>query len=162
MPNCVGYANGRFNEIIGQTPFAYQFISDAFKFIDIARSKKLLIGSIPQLGAIAVWKDLNYPNSRGHVAIVEHIYSVNHILTSESGYGNRAIWWTVERYSYNGNWSSASNLVFLGFIYNPAVPCDAVPGLLANYNYYDGGAVNIPDSEYISSQSSLLYKTQNV
>ena len=79
LRNCVGYAYGRFNEIVGQGKMVYLSPDDAGKFMNYAAPCKT--GKIPKLGACMVWKDSQGP---GHVAIVEKINPDGSIVTSES------------------------------------------------------------------------------
>lgn len=123
LANCVGYAAGRFNEIIGQPKFVYfQYPPNAEDFYDTAVSAGLKVGSTPQLGAIIVWakgKTWTSADGAGHVAVVEEIKSDGSIITSESGYGCASPFWTSHRYKENGNWGQSTAYRFLGFIYQP-------------------------------------------
>lgn len=123
LPNCTGYAWGRFMEILGDTPklsranagLWYGNTSDGYER-----------GQTPKLGAVACW---SYPGEAGHVAIVERINSDGSITLSESGYPNgyfnesapanthSKYFWTSTQYPpnyYGGRYQ------FQGFIYNPA------------------------------------------
>lgn len=123
LANCVGYAAGRFNEIIGQPKFVYfQYPPNAEDFYDTAVAAGLKVGSTPQLGAIIVWakgKTWTSSDGAGHVAVVEEIKSDGSIITSESGYGCASPFWTSHRYKENGNWGQSTAYRFLGFIYQP-------------------------------------------
>jgi surface antigen len=123
LANCVGYAAGRFNEIIGQPKFVYfQYPPNAEDFYDTAVAAGLKVGSTPQLGAIIVWakgKTWTSADGAGHVAVVEEIKSDGSIITSESGYGCASPFWTSHRYKENGNWGQSTAYRFLGFIYQP-------------------------------------------
>ena len=60
LANCVGYANGRFNEIITElTGFQgnkYNTLNcNAESFIEKAKKAGLEIGQVPKPGAIVVW-----------------------------------------------------------------------------------------------------------
>lgn len=116
LPNCVGYAWGRFYEIIGSKPKLanlnaedwYGNTSDGYK-----RS------STPQLGAIACWrkgKVHNPSDGCGHVAVVEKIESNGDIITSESDYGG--VRFITRTYKKSNGYNSGS-LVFQGFILPP-------------------------------------------
>lgn len=118
LPNCVGYAHGRFCEILGyfhpDLPAC-----DAGKWLDVLKSKstKLTWGSTPKLGAVAVWKK---SGKAGHVAIVEYINDDGTIMLSESGYGcawNYRFW--TEGPRCGPNWYKTNDYEFQGFIYNP-------------------------------------------
>lgn len=109
LANCVGYAAGRFNEIIGQNCFVYfRYAPDPDQWIARAQTEGLRTGSEPQLGAVAVW--------RHHVAIVEEIHADGSITTSESGYGCANPFWISKRSRDGGSWGGEG---FLGFIYQP-------------------------------------------
>lgn len=131
LHNCVGYANGRFNEIIGAGKESYALVCNAEQFVTRAKALGLTIGQAPQLGAIAVWQagaTLNGSDGAGHVAVVEAIHSATEIVTSESGYNAKNAFWTQTRQKGSGNWGQGSNYKFLGFIYNPASSCAGTTG----------------------------------
>ncbi len=110
LANCVGYAAGRFNEIIGLNCFVhFRYAPDPDQWIARARTEGLQTGTEPQLGAVAVW--------RHHVAVVEEIHADGSITTSESGYGCANPFWTSKRNKGSGSWDGDG---FLGFIYQPS------------------------------------------
>lgn len=122
LANCVGYANGRFNEIIGS--MKYQFVMNAENFYANGRKFKLDIGQEPKLGGIMVWQKgstLSSFDGAGHVAIVEMIYPDGRVMTSESGYNAKKPWWTQIRTNQNGRWGQNKEYTYLGCIYNPNV-----------------------------------------
>ena len=122
LANCVGYACGRFNEIIGSMKYPY-LNCNAENFIERARQYGLEISDKPVLGGIMVWKKgatLNGNDGAGHVAIVEKIIDSNTIYTSESGYGSSAFW-NSTRSNSNGRWGMASSYSFRGCIINPSI-----------------------------------------
>lgn len=111
LANCVGYAAGRFNEIIGLNCFVhFRYAPDPDQWIARAQAEGLRTGSEPQLGAVLVWGH--------HVAIVEEINADGTIVTSESGYGCANPFWTSKRSRDGGSWGGEG---FLGFIYQPEV-----------------------------------------
>ena len=147
LPNCVGYAWGRFMEILGTAPALpndnptpnlstsnaedwYGNTSDGYER-----------GQEPRLGAVICWRkgilgdDPNVTGSdAGHVAIVEKINPDGSIITSESGYlstkpeydpDNSSHFWTRTREN-DGNWDQPSPYVFQGFIYCPSVTGELV------------------------------------
>ena len=128
--NCVGYANGRFNEAINDpnlmgtvSKFQYQLVCNAENFIESAKRQGLKISSSPVTGGIMVWQKgatLGGGDGAGHVAFVEAIYDDGTILTSESGWASWAFK-TVRRNNSNGRWGQASAYKFRGCIINPAV-----------------------------------------
>lgn len=123
LANCVGYAAGRFNEIIGKGKYVYfQYPPDAEDFYDTAIAAGLEVGTKPQLGAIIVWakgKTWTSADGAGHVAVVEEIKSDGSIITSESGYDCASPFWISHRYKESGNWGQSTAYRFLGFIYQP-------------------------------------------
>lgn len=126
LRNCVGYAYGRFNEIVGEGRMVYLAPVNAEKFIDYMnhKTKGVTSGMTPKLGACMVWQagaTKNGSDGAGHVAIVEQINPDGSIITSESGYGAKKAFWTQTRDNSNGRWGESSKYTFLGFIYNPAV-----------------------------------------
>lgn len=116
LPNCVGYAWGRFYELTGEKPRLanlnaedwYGNTSDGYK-----RS------AAPKLGAVACWRKGKVWNSAdgcGHVAIVEEIKENGDIVCSNSAYGGTRFY--VSTYSKSAGYNSGS-LVFQGFILPP-------------------------------------------
>lgn len=122
LANCVGYACGRFNEIIGSMKYP-ELNCNAENFIERAKSLGLEIVDYPVLGGIMVMQKgstLKGSDGAGHVFIVEDIYDSNTIYTSESGYNSNAFW-NSKRSNTNGRWGHASSYKFRGCIVNPAV-----------------------------------------
>lgn len=122
LANCVGYACGRFNEIIGSMKYPY-LNCNAENFIERAKQCGLEISNKPTLGGIMVWQkgaSLSGNDGAGHVAIVEKIIDNNTIYTSESGYGSSAFW-NSTRSNSNGRWGLSSDYIFRGCIINPSV-----------------------------------------
>ena len=128
--NCVGYANGRFNEIINDPdiqhickPFKYQLVCNAENFIESAKRQGLKISATPIQGGIMVWQKgatLGGGDGAGHVAICEEVYDDGTILTSESGYGAWAFK-TMRRNNTGGRWGQNAYYKFRGCIINPSV-----------------------------------------
>lgn len=123
LPNCVGYAWGRFMEILGRLPKLSKGNAEDWYG---NRADGYQRGQRPRLGAVICWRKGRVGNGSdgaGHVAIVEKIFKDGSLLVSESGYKASKRFWTTkipatfERKGY----------VFQGFIYNPAVPYDDKP-----------------------------------
>lgn len=114
LSNCVGWACGRYNEIIGEMRYP-RFCCNAEDFTDIANDYGLPISNVPTLGGIMVWEGLG--SLAGHVAIVERIDNANQIFTSESGW-NCDYFWNATRTNDNGNWGMNGNYRFKGCIVN--------------------------------------------
>lgn len=122
LANCVGYACGRFNEIIGSMKYK-TLCCNAENFIERAKQAGLQVVSYPTLGGIMVWQKgatLSGNDGAGHVAVVERIDSANQIYTSESGYGSSAFWNSIRK-NNNGRWGLGNGYTFRGCIVNPAI-----------------------------------------
>ena len=171
LANCVGYASGRFNEIInearGTTGCTYKYLNcNAENFIERAKSAGLEIGTTPRVGAIGCamkGSTLNGGDGAGHVWIVERVYSNSSTYTSESGYGSTAFW-NQNRSNSNGRWGLSSGYTFRGYIYlpadvqkvvdgkvNPPAPTPT-PGPSDKFNIGDKVVINGP--LYVSSNAS--------
>ena len=138
LANCVGYANGRFNEIINdpdlkgiKKAFKYQLVCNAENFIESAQRQGLKISSKPVVGGIMVWQKgstLGGGDGAGHVAIVEQVYEDGSVYTSESGWGSRE--WAfknLRRNNSKGRWGQTSAYKFRGCIINPGANGKPVP-----------------------------------
>ena len=123
LANCVGYACGRFNEIIGTMKYPY-LNCNAENFIERAKNTYgLKVGQEPKVGAIMCWQKgatLSGSDGAGHVAIVEKVIDANTVYTSESSYGGSAFW-NSTRKNTNGRWGIGSGYTFRGFIFNPSI-----------------------------------------
>ena len=123
LANCVGYASGRFNEIINdareKTGCTYTNLNcNAENFADRAAADGLEMGSTPRRGAIGcMW---GAGDKAGHVFIVERVDSNSRIYTSESGWGSSTAFWNQIRDNSNGRWGMSGSYSFRCFIYLPA------------------------------------------
>jgi surface antigen len=138
LSNCVGYACGRFAEIIGKNCIEYQLVCNAENFIERAKQYGLKISDKPTLGGIMVWQKgatLNGNDGAGHVAIVEKIIDDNTIYTSESGYGS-ASFWNSTRTNNNGRWGMSDGYIFRGCIINPSIKEEKKEEKKENRNYH--------------------------
>lgn len=127
LSNCVGYACGRFNEIIGSMKYP-ALNCNAENFIERAQSLGLEITQTPSLGAIMVWQKgtLASGDGAGHVEIVERIDSDTQVYTSASNYAGTAFY-NATRKKSGGSWNCWTGYTFRGFIKNPAVTVDDTP-----------------------------------
>ena len=121
LPNCVGYAVGRFNEIGNYGSCKWLGNTNAANMLTLARKQGLQISKTPTVGGCLVWS--GGEGGYGHVAIVE-VDLGNLIVTSESEYYGKPF--TVYQRSGTG-WRSGcywmgSSYNYLGCIINPAVP----------------------------------------
>lgn len=125
LANCVGYASGRFNEIINiardSSGCPYSTLNcNAENFVERAQAVGLAIGNTPRRGAIMCWQkgSLSSGDGAGHVAIVERVDSNNQVYTSESAYSGTAFYNSL-RTNNNGRWGMGSSYSFRCFIYLP-------------------------------------------
>lgn len=172
LANCVGYASGRFNEIInearGTTGCTYTNLNcNAENFIERAKSVGLQVGSTPRVGAIGCamkGATLSGSDGAGHVWIVEKVNSNGSTYTSESGYGSNAFW-NQTRSNSNGRWGLGSGYSFRAFIYlpddvqkvadggsTPTPQPTPTPGPVGKFNIGDKVVINGP--LYTSSNAS--------
>lgn len=130
LANCVGYACGRFNEIIGEMKYPTLY-TNAEQFIEQAKKLGLKTSTKPTLGGIMVWqkgKTLKGSDGAGHVAIVERIDSDNQVYTSESAWNGKAFY-NSTRKNDNKHWgqSTSAGYKYLGCIINPSVKEEPKP-----------------------------------
>lgn len=119
LHNCVGYAYGRVNEILGDSKMSILEPRNAETWVEIAKKQGHKIYQSPKPGDVICWAKGNAKTSSdgaGHVAVVEKVYSDAMILTSESGWKAAKPFWTQVRNKGNGNWGQNSTYTFLGFI----------------------------------------------
>ena len=121
LANCVGYASGRFNELIELARDFHEcrytnLRCNASGFIERAKEASLEVGNTARVGSIMCWGGGN--NNCGHVAVVERIDNNNQVFTSESDYNGNAFF-NATRNNNNGRWGLSSSFYFQGFIYQP-------------------------------------------
>ena len=120
LPNCVGWAVGRFNEIGNYGSCKWLGSTNAANFITLARKQGLTVTQRPTKGGCMVWK--GGQTNEGHVAIVEMDLG-NRVVTSESEYYGKQF--TIYQ-RFGDNWRDGcywmgSSYTYLGCIKNPAV-----------------------------------------
>lgn len=120
LPNCVGYAYGRFMEECGahSCNLSTGNAQNWFGYADgYPRGQK------PKPGAVMCWA--NKPGQKyGHVAIVEEVLYDGTVIASMSNWsedGSLPYW---ERRTYPAPYLSPTGLPFQGFIYNPALEAE--------------------------------------
>lgn len=112
LPNCVGYAYGRFMEEAGITSCNLSTHNAGLWYGTYDGYPR---GQEPKLGAVVCWS--GGVNGNGHVAIVESIHEGGEIVTSNSGYySKKRFFLQTLKPPYN-----MSGLTFQGFIYNPNI-----------------------------------------
>lgn len=164
LANCVGYASGRFNEIINIARetggCTYTTLNcNAVNFKERAEAAGLQTGSTPRRGAIMCW---GKEGDAGHVAIVEKVNSNNSVYTSESGWGSSSIFWNSTRTNNNGRWGCGAGYYFRCFIYLPDDVQKAIdggspeptPAPTPSDKFNIGDKVVINGALYISSTAS--------
>lgn len=171
LANCVGYASGRFNEIINQvkgtTGCTYKTLNcNAEDFIERAKSAGLKTGKTPKVGAIISWskgKKHNTGDGAGHVEVVEKVINSNTIYTSSSGYGG-PVFWNSTRKNDNGRWGTGSSYKFEGFIYLPddvqkKIDGDTPEPTPSKHKYKVGDSVILNGPIYKTSNDTKPVKT---
>lgn len=116
LPNCVGYAYGRFMECVGKTSCKLPMCNAEDWY---AKSPAYNKGQTPKVGAVMCFRKGKVNNSSdgaGHVLIVEQINSDGSILCSQSGYKSSRFWTSIFKPPFKLN-----GYTFQGFIYNPDV-----------------------------------------
>ena len=167
LANCVGYACGRFNEIIGEMKYP-SLNCNAENFIERAKNTYgLEVGQTPKVGAIMCWQKgtLSGYDGAGHVAVVEKVISDTEVYTSESSYGSTAFFNAI-RTKGTGKWG-ISNYTFRGFIYNPAIKPEPtpIPGPSSKFTIGDKVVINGPlyiSSNAITASGNVNNKTTTI
>lgn len=161
LPNCVGYAWGRFMEILESTPnmqheettpetdpeepnLSTRHAGTWYGPPDGSGTKidGYERGNIPRLGAVACWSKTG---GYGHVAIVEEIKPDGSIVMSESNYRaesynpNNSVHFGLRTGNSSNKWGIPSaSYTFQGFIYNPKIPANTnattqIPSSMQDY-----------------------------
>ena len=115
LPNCVGYAWGRWREILGKKHNLslnnaenwWGNTSDGYER-----------GQTPKVGAVICWRKGQAGNSSdgaGHVGVVEQVNADGSIITSMSDYSGRRFYTRT----FNPPYTLGSTYTFQGFIYLP-------------------------------------------
>lgn len=124
LANCVGYANGAYNEEHNFGKEKYKFNSNAENFIELAVKYGLSIYKEPMQGGIMCWQKgtLSSKDGAGHVCISTSdvikgaTKDKDYVTTAESGYNNKAFW-TGKRYrGKDNNWGTKSPYKYRGTI----------------------------------------------
>lgn len=116
LPNCVGYAWGRWYELLGSRPRLCQGNAEMWYGFTVDGYKR---SSMPALGAVICWgKGVvgNEADGAGHVAVVERIEGNGDIITSNSAYGSTRFYLKTYKKSEGYNFGAYK---FQGFILPP-------------------------------------------
>ena len=122
LPNCVGYAWGRWRELLGKAPALSR--SNAENWWGYGDGYKR--GQEPKVGAVACWRKGKAgvaSDGAGHVAIVEKIEG-NTITLSNSAYGGTRFYLTKMT---KGKMGLGGTYAFQGFIYLPESAANPTP-----------------------------------
>lgn len=114
LPNCVGYAWGRWYELLKQKPNLSKGNAENWWFKTDGYDR----GKTPKLGAIACWRkgEAGYAqDGAGHVAVVENILEDGSIVTSNSNYLGTRFYMRTIRPPFD----IGRSYTFQGFIYSP-------------------------------------------
>jgi surface antigen len=114
LPNCVGYAWGRWRELLGENPKLSRSNAENW----FSHKDGYERGQTPKLGAVICWrkgKSGNASDGAGHVAIVEQINADGSIVISNSGYKSTYFYLKTLKppYKYKDGYT------LQGFIYIP-------------------------------------------
>ena len=115
LPNCVGYAWGRWRELLGKYHNLSRRNAEMWWGNTDDGYKR---GQTPKLGAVLCWakgKVGNKEDGAGHVAIVEQINADGSIVISNSDYSGRRFYTRTMKAPY----SLGNKYTFQGFIYPP-------------------------------------------
>lgn len=118
LANCVGYANGAFNEQEDLGYEKYYLNCNAENFIERAISLGLKVVKDPVKGGIMVWQKgatLKGSDGAGHVAHVIDVLNKDAVYTGESAY-NGPVFYNSTRKRGNGNWGAGKGYTYRGCI----------------------------------------------
>lgn len=134
LPNCSGWATGRFNEILNLGACTWLGNWNGGDFLYYAQLQGLPCGTDPVVGGAMVWRN----SGEGHVAIVEQIISPTEVICSESGwYWTSPPVWDYKTHYYNyGRWHSNPDYIYQGCIYPPGTPPGPLPDVGDDDEYY--------------------------
>lgn len=116
LPNCVGYAWGRWYELLSSRPRLCQGNAEMWYGYTCDGYKR---SNFPALGAVICWKKGivgNEADGAGHVAVVERIEANGDIVTSNSAYGGTKFYTKIYRKSDGYDFGAYE---FQGFILLP-------------------------------------------
>lgn len=157
IPNCVGYAWGRWRELLGYNHRLSRSNAEDWYWNNDGYQR----GASPRLGAVMCWKKgvVGYGgDGAGHVAVVESIGTNGEITVSASDYGSSRFYIRKYHPPYT---NSEPGLDFMGFIYPPIDFIDhKVVKPMCNLTIYRGGDRN--ETAEIVRNATNKYKYVNV
>lgn len=159
LANCVGYANGAYNEQENLGYEKYHLNCNAENFIERAIASGLSVVKEPVVGGIMVWQKgatLKASDGAGHVAICIEKGS-DYIRTAESGYGSNAFW-TSKRTNSNGRWGAGSGYKYRGCIapktWKPDTPAPTPTPTPSSHKFNIGDKVIINGNLYLTANAT--------
>lgn len=156
LPNCVGYAYGRFMEILGKNPKLSKGNAENWYGFKDGYAR----GKTPKLGAVICWakgKAGVSSDGAGHVAIVEKIYGDGSILISQSGYKSSRFWTSKIKKGY-----ALKGYTFQGFIYNPAVTSSKTSVNPSYISYVKGKTYTLRANLKVRTGAGTKYRQKKV
>lgn len=149
LPNCVGYAWGRWRELLGEYHNLPRSNAEDWYNSNHGYSK----GQTPKLGAVACWRKGSEgyeSDGAGHVAIVEDVNSDGSIVLSNSAYGGTRFYTSTMSAPYD----LGGSYTFQGFIY---LPTEYSGGSIINVNTSSGSeGESSSGGKNITGLSSLI------
>lgn len=164
MPNCVGYAQGRYREISGDqkiwSAVGNNLAGNAETFFECAKKAGLPTGKTPKLGAIIVWEGKG--SAAGHVAVVEEIKSNGDIVTSNSAYNSTHFYIQTLTKASGYLYKTDGSRPLLGFVYQTTEFEMDVPQPTPSGSIVAGKAVILNNTPCFTSESSkTAYTTKS-
>ncbi len=165
LPNCVGYAWGRWRELLGYKHKLSTGNAENFYLKEDGYAR----GQAPKVGAVICWrkgKAKYAEDGCGHVAIVEKVNTDGTILCSESNYGGTRF--NTRTLKASNSYYLGKNYTFQGFIYLPMefdkeeVKKEETPKEPLKFKLGDKVVINGPlfrSSNATSATSSVKNKT---
>lgn len=159
LPNCVGYAWGRWRELLGYDPkLSRRNAEDWYAYNDDGYKRS----DTPGLFAVVCWKKgrlNNESDGAGHVAVVEGIKENGDIITSESVYGGET--WRSKTYTKKSGYYLAKGYELQGFILFPVDVGEKKAYLKGDYRVTDASLLHVrsgPGTDYKKKKYSEFTK----
>lgn len=150
LPNCVGYAWGRWREILGKKHKLSMANAENWWGNTADGYER---GQTPKVGAVMCWrkgKAGNAADGAGHVAVVEKINADGSVTYSNSNYGGTRFYTKTLKAPYR----LGSAYTFQGFIYLPVDFDSPVDEYLPKRGYFKKGDV----SAHILDIATFMHK----